>query len=620
MPQATEGANVLLLKDEKDPKCFTRTEYDFTCFFETPDNRTYDLFYKTYEEQRCDVSIQRTEEGTFLHVCPFPPSDVLLYVLTHLKVVEPRTNTTLYTRSVSVEDQLLLDPLADVSLHDTGQAGQLQVSWHIAKHWDMYYGIRYSSKTLGEKTKEVKGGEVHRLVSLVAGEVVQVQVRVKRSISENTGHWSHWSHPVFAMVPQSADDISMICYTSDLQTITCQWDENTYGKCTYKLFYKIGLSKTSGWRECLANGNLTDLCRFHGDESSVVQVKLSDGPTPVSLNRTFYTKPFTLNSSIKTDPPRHLRGELEKGRLCLAWEAPLLSLSAHLQYQVCYQPRVDQALVTLSLKGPETATCLDLPAGSHYRVQVRAKPNGSIYSGHWSDWSHELTGDSPSEISAFLILCIPLMMLIAAIVCISLFPRYLSKLKQYIWPPVPNLDKVLQGFLTEINGHTWDPPLTAKQCSEETPASVVEVMSEDEASGLQKPSGESTQLLSPERGCFGGEQVEGSPGVGLEVNLDYVTLNTDSDTLCPKGNEYVDEHGGECGGLGVKDGALQTACHCSTGSLFTIPSCSSTDLLNHSYFPPGESAERLNRCHVAATKGTGNLYANLQGPTKANSK
>lgn len=39
------GTDVLVLKDEDNPKCFTRTQYDFTCFFETSDNRTYDLFY-----------------------------------------------------------------------------------------------------------------------------------------------------------------------------------------------------------------------------------------------------------------------------------------------------------------------------------------------------------------------------------------------------------------------------------------------------------------------------------------------------------------------------------------------------------------------------------------------
>lgn len=39
-------AERLLLKDEENLVCFTRTQHDFTCFFETPDNRTYDLFYR----------------------------------------------------------------------------------------------------------------------------------------------------------------------------------------------------------------------------------------------------------------------------------------------------------------------------------------------------------------------------------------------------------------------------------------------------------------------------------------------------------------------------------------------------------------------------------------------
>lgn len=38
-------ADLLLLNDEEPLKCFTRTQYDFTCFFETSDNTTYDLRY-----------------------------------------------------------------------------------------------------------------------------------------------------------------------------------------------------------------------------------------------------------------------------------------------------------------------------------------------------------------------------------------------------------------------------------------------------------------------------------------------------------------------------------------------------------------------------------------------
>ncbi|XP_029284881.1 thrombopoietin receptor [Cottoperca gobio] len=581
--------DVLLLKDEQNPKCFIQSEQDFTCFFETADNRTYDLLYTVDREKRCEMSVQKTEEGTFLHICSFPESDVLLFVETHLEVVEHDTNTSLYRRTVSVEDHFLLRPPFSVSLHQNGQAGQLQVSWHtkISKYWknDVMYRIRYSSKSLGEKTKEAKEGET--LDSLVPGEEIEVQVTVKCALNPDAGHWSSWSNPVRAVVPQSADDISLNCFTSDLRNITCQWNGSRYGeKNEYKLFYKMGLCEALGWTECIADRDLTELCRFHGDESRKVRVKLSSTSAP--LSRTFFTQEFTLNKSIKTSPPCHPRGALEKDKLCLKWKAPLPSLSSHMQYEVSYQMRGSEAWMAVSLKGPETGTCLEVPTGSTYSVKIRAKPNSYIYSGHWSDWSDVLTGDTPTDIDKLIVLCIPVSMLILAIILISLSSTYLSKLKQYFWPPVPNLDKVLQGFLTDLDGLRWNPPITAKQCSEETTSSVVEIMSEDELSELGKVSGGSTQLCS-------GEQM-----VVTGVFTDYVTLNKDSVILFPKGNKYVYEEVGEKEGPGVSD-VLFSVC---------LPSCSGSDFLNNSYLPLAKPEDKFD-CTVTAARGPGNLYTNF---------
>ncbi|XP_044217617.1 thrombopoietin receptor [Thunnus albacares] len=612
--------DVLLFKDEQDPKCFTRTEEDFTCFFETQNNRTYDFFYNfDMRDKRCDLSVQRTEERTFLHICSFPDSDVFLSVEMHLTVVEHNTNTSLYDRTVSVEDHLLLDPPFNVSLHQNDQAGQLQVSWHtkVSKYWEdkVQYKIRYSSKGLEEKTKEcfLQGKEKcdGAVVTLVPGEEVEVQVAVKCANSEDAGHWSRWSHPVQAVAPQSADDISLLCYTSDLQNITCQWNGSRYSmQNEYKLSYKMSLSGALGWTEwaeCLADRELTDLCSFHGDGSRKVRVKLSNTPAP--LSRTFFTQEFTLNKSIRTPPPAHLRRALRKDKLCLKWETPLLSLSGHLQYEVGYQIRGSEAWMMVSPKGPEPGTCLEVPTGSKYSVKVRAKPNGSIYSGHWSDWSDVLTGDTPIDRGTWLMVCIPVMMLITAVILISLFSTYLSKLKQYFWPPVPNLDKVLQGFLTEINRQKWDPPVTAKQCLDDTTASVVEIMYEDEVSELGKPLEESTQLLTPEGSCSSGGQLEGSIGTQPEVFPDYVTLNRDSVFLSPKGNKYVCEQVGEKRDPEVSGELLQTACHCSDGSV-CVPPCLSIDFLNHSYLPLAELANKFD-CNVTATRGPGNLYTNF---------
>ncbi|KAM7409783.1 hypothetical protein PAMA_001329 [Pampus argenteus] len=617
--------DLLLFKDEQDPKCFTRTEEDFTCFIETQDNRTYDILYKfDIEEKRCDMSVQRTDEGTFLHICSFPDSDVFLYEGIHLKVVErntntnnntnTNTNTTLCSRTVSVEDHLLLDPPFNVSLHQNDQAGQLQVSWHtkMPKYCEdkVHYMIRYSSKGLGEKTKEGKGKWDDTVVTLVPGEEVEVQVTVKCAFNEDAGHWSRWSSPVQAVAPQSADDIYLLCFTSDLQNIICQWNGSRNSvENEYKLFYRMSSSGPLGWTEwtqCPADRQFTDRCSFHGDESRKVRVKLSNTPAP--LSRTFFTQEFTLNKSIKTSPPAHLSGALNQDKLCLKWQAPLLSLSAHLQYEVGYQIRGGEAWMTVSLKGPEPDTCIAVPSGSQYSVKVRAKPHGSIYSGPWSDWSDVLTGVTPTDKGTWLLLCIPVMMMITAIILISLFSTYLRKLKLYFWPPVPNLDKVLQSFLTEINTQKWDPPVSVKECSDDTTASVVEVMSEDDISDLGKPLEESSQVLLAEGSCSSREQVKGSPGTRPETFPDYVTLNRDSVILCPKGNKYVYEQVGEKRDPEVSGELLQTH-HCTDTSVYVQP-CVPVDFLNHSYLPLAESADKFD-CMITAARGPGNLYTNF---------
>ncbi|KAF3835390.1 hypothetical protein F7725_027948 [Dissostichus mawsoni] len=602
--------DVLLLKDEKDPKCFARTEQDFTCFFETADNRIYDLLYTVYREKRCEMSVQKIEVATFLHICSFPESDVLSFVETHLEVVERDTNTSLYRRTVSVEDNcktfpfaiqfflgggrkeemaFLLDPPFNVSLHQNGQAGQLQVSWRtkVSKHLkdDVMYRIRYSSKGLGVKIKAKEGDT---LDSLVPGEELDVQVAVKYALNPNAGHWSSWSNLVRAVVPQSADDISLMCYTSDLQNITCQWNGSRYGKeKDYKLFYMTDISKDLVWTECLADRGLTEMCRFHGDESRAVRVKLCS--SSARLNRTFFPPEFTLRNSIKSSPPCHLRGASEKDKLYLKWETPLQALSAHLQYEVGYQMRGSEAWMTVFVKGPETSACLEVPTGSQYSVKIRAKPNGFIYSGHWSDWSDVLTGETPADAGTLLNLSIPVSLLIMAIIVISLFPTYLRKLKLYFWPPVPNLDKVLQGFLTDLDKQRWQSCKALRKPRLLCWRSFLKMRVQYWGSP-QRDAPHSCQ-----RDLCSGGQIEGTG-----VFSDYVTLNKDSIILCPKGNKYVYEEVGPKDSPGVSDERLSVS----------LTACSGSDLLNRSYLPLPLSADTPD-CKLTDARGPGNLYTNI---------
>ncbi|XP_072245162.1 thrombopoietin receptor [Leuresthes tenuis] len=592
---------VLLLKDEENPKCFTRTEEDFICFFETMDNTTYDFLYELENKpsKKCEMSVQRTEEGAFLHICSFPSQDVRLFTDTNIEVLERTNNTSVFKRTVCVEDHYLLDPPFDVSLNPNGNVGQLQVSWQTKYMTYMepnkQYRIRYSSGSLHNKTEETK--KVGHELFLTPGEEVEVQVAVKCSHTD-TGHWSAWSQPVQAAVPESTDDISLICYTPDLHNVTCHWNGHRYrieNKC--KLFYKMDLRE---WTECLATGNITDMCYFHGGELKKFKVKLSSASA--LTDRIFFSKEFMLKDLIKTSPPGDLRRVLREDKLCLEWEAPLPSLSAHMQYEVGIQIKGGEYWSII--KGPETDTCVQVPAGSQFSVKIRAKPTGTIYSGNWSDWSDVLTGDTPSDIGMLstwgILVSMPM-------IAITLLYIKRSKLKQYFWPPVPNLEKVLQGFLTEISRQKWDPPVTAKQTLEETSSSVVEIISEDEVPGLGEPSEESFELLSSDGSFSSGENVDGSPGT--EVFPDYVTLNKEIVMLCLEENSYVCELVRE-NDPKVGDELLQTCnCTCTDGSSCIKP-CSDNDFTNHCYLLMIEPKDRHNR-KIHARKVPENLYTNL---------
>lgn len=62
-------------------------------------------------------------------------------------------------------------------------------------------------------------------------------------------------------------------------------------------------------------------------------------------------------------------------------------------------------LQILSLQGPETSTCVQLPLGVHYTAKVRARPDGLTYSGDWSGWSDAITGETPADKSELILNC-----------------------------------------------------------------------------------------------------------------------------------------------------------------------------------------------------------------------
>ncbi|KAG9351011.1 hypothetical protein JZ751_024900 [Albula glossodonta] len=541
------------------------------------------------------------DDSSVLHVCSFPTSDVYLFTLTHISVVEAGTNITAYDRFISVEDQVLLDPPKNVSLHITEKAEQLLVTWRIPADWrdKVQYELRYSYG-LQQKTKQLKNTKslVHRLESLLAGEVCTVQMRVAPKGYSINGHWSDWSQSAKAM-----------CNTPDLIKIQCQWNEQAYDEDShYTLFYKLCSRVSSPWHECTQKDDAAQ-CVFPGEESSAICVHVNSRPG--SQSRIFYSEPFWMNNSVKTDPPQELRGEIEGGRLRLHWVPPFQNLSDYLVYRIRYHPQGEfpQGEKIVTLENSKTTTYLDVQAGSQYSIQIKAKPDGFVYNGFWSDWSNTFTVNVPSNTGALLVACIPFITFFISVLLIATFSKYFSKIKQHLWPPVPNLDKVLEGFLIDINQNCENKSFNIKQCYDDTIASAVEIVSEREALVGGKILREPVACLTPEpetkeRDTEEEEEEEEEGTEALEASQDYVTLNAEKLTPCLRWNEYVYEEGKT---PSTGEEVLQMKCRCSHTMSSSFPS--STDIFNQSYLLlAGQTKEDLQMY----TEGINNQYTNLE--------
>ncbi|RXN35547.1 thrombopoietin receptor-like protein [Labeo rohita] len=288
-----------------------------------------------------------------------------------------------------------------------------------------------------------------------------------------------------------------------------------------------------------------------------------------------------MNSNIQTRPPEGLKAQPEEGRICLTWYPPFLKISQYLKYQIRYQRQGETEWKDFTTLSSKTSTCMDVQRGSQYTIQVRARTNGSVYSGDWSDWSKPLTVLLPLGKEWIFIVCIPVALLIIASAMIFFFSRYFRKVKKSLWPSVPNLNKVLESFLTDISGSHWEPTFNIKQCDDDTTTSVLEILPEKETS--VKSCKKSACLSIPDCGFLAGVKNRENFREELEMAQDYVILNNDT-IPCFTGNDYV-----------YRDAALshlaKEKLHCCPSTCPTNFQERSTNILNHSYLLLAEQSD-----------------------------
>uniref|UniRef100_A0A4W4EZL3 MPL proto-oncogene, thrombopoietin receptor n=1 Tax=Electrophorus electricus TaxID=8005 RepID=A0A4W4EZL3_ELEEL len=447
---------------------------------------------------------------------------------------------------------VLLYPPSNISFNLTGEAGQMLLMW--SKH-----------------------KLCHKLLSLL---------KPSKSVAFD-GHWSDWSPAITAMVPQPADSIELQCHTPDLHQIH---EEKTLVEYdAYDIFFR---NIWESWNICGKASVSAIQCVFYGDESTIFKVYLRVGFEP--LSRTFYKDIAWMNKSIKTEAPGGLQEKIDGGRLCLRWSCPLPLISQHLMYEVRYQLQGETGWKV----NAKTNTCLDIQTGSQYAIQVKTCLH---------PFRVAVLCMCPDKLAPFhcVLLLLHHIYQVGLRTDMTYFKikmtqrnalyLFIAKLKQFLWPPVPNLNEVLENFLKDINEQNWEPKFSVKMC-DDTPATVVEVMSESESQLMRKPSRASNCPLLMPQASMAADSIGEYSQDGLEVSREYVTLNTNV-LPCLTGNDYVYSMNASPDLVGER------LCCCSS-SCSTTFSASTTSILNHSYLQSEFGRVNPPACHYTNLENT----------------
>ncbi|XP_032884747.1 thrombopoietin receptor isoform X2 [Amblyraja radiata] len=477
-----EGTSSPLSQDE-ELKCFTRMLDDLTCFWDDNEetNDTYTFYFSTEQrmQQQCHTTSYRVLQSTMRHVCAIPVEDIVLFQPLNIEVIESFSNVSKISQYVSIESVVLLDPPSNISVHLNGNPHELRIGWVPPRNPDinefLIYEISYwKDKSSPASAKSVTVGikQHHDLRDLKAGIRYMVRLRTKPDGISFDGFWSAWSDTASAVTPFSSDEINLRCSSPDLQFITCQWKVNkTEAGTQYRLYYQtrqVEWKICSNQRNTTAGDDITYHCTIATSEVNKTVV-IINASYPHHI-QTFYKKPFRTENIVRPDPPRIVKIDISTtgGNLRLFWEPPIKKLQNQMVYQIRYSEENGTGWKTLHIQKPLHSELLDLPHGKTYYMQLRAKPNGLIYRGYWSSWSDIFTATIPGSIGPMavtLVVGAALLLAIALFVSHLLFPNIYSNMKKILWPQIPNLEKLLEAYLTDFQKYPQvrclrNPPFT----------------------------------------------------------------------------------------------------------------------------------------------------------------
>ncbi|XP_053248734.1 thrombopoietin receptor isoform X1 [Podarcis raffonei] len=514
----------LLAETAQDIFCFSRTFEDLTCFWDEPAHvdGAYRRFFYTYKGDRsreCTLRSAKHSDGGWRHVCIFPRNhqDILLFAELHVEVLDTISNHTTRSQDLSVASVGLIAPPMNVTVVWPGVARQLHVAWtpppfHYADF--LAYEVLYSAEGSTEPPSrmEVKNSHTCRLRDLLPGHCYHIQVRTKPDGLSLDGLWGPWSPVVLAETPHLPEEIGLQCFTPDLRQLRCwwKWETTEPGPSQSILYWAEENSRNSRmqtWQKCEGKeeeikphyDRHNQTCTFQPSNTSYISVLviLSQGQQEVN----YLKEPFQLHHVVLTAPPSILQVTVDRGVLKLEWAPPLEELAEHMVYQIQYAEQDISKWKTLQVQYSNSSE-IHLAAGGHCCLQLRAQPDGQKFQGNWSVWSEHVCTDVPPDSGSTILNVTPALLLCAGLV-LGLGCTFLSihsSLKQKLWPPIPDLHHVLDGFL-EDNGKHQVNAFFCNKTLEDTPLTcLLEVLSEIPLeTRSSSPLLDSTQLHQTER-------------------------------------------------------------------------------------------------------------------------
>ncbi|XP_029139044.1 thrombopoietin receptor [Protobothrops mucrosquamatus] len=342
------------------------------------------------------------------------------------------------------------------------------------------------------------------------------------------------------LLAQTAQNV--LCFSRTFEDLTCFWDEPAHVKGAYRFFYTYEGDKS---RECAListkniDGSWRHICTFPGNYYGIqLFIELNIEVLDSVSNHTIFSQYLRVNTVGLIAPPTNITVEWPgiAQQLLVNWMPPSISYADFLIYEVLYGVEDSiQAPFRIEVKNSYMCQLKNLLPGQQYHIQVRSKPDGLSLDGIWGPWSPAATAGTP-HLSDSVIMIVAIALLLCAGLVLGLGFTCLSNyssVKQKLWPRIPDLHRVLDGFFQD-NGKQQQQQVNALFCNkmlEDVPLTcLLEVLSE-------KPL--ETRSFDPLLDMSLAEQTEW--GSQPSSHQHYMVLSSNNPQSSHHENEYFDD-------------------------------------------------------------------------------